>query len=151
MKFIWLIVLCLACLASMFSMYYYTSQYRCQILLKFNGTAHFKHCKQLFEYQHLLLLRHIGWSKLCSILKCCSFISTPMLIRHLWQLKTVVFLHWCLTPAVLLHLLYIFSIVELSCKYNLSFDNFANVRSTCSSPPLFYHRPLDVTNPSLLA
>ncbi len=25
----------------------------------YNGTAHFKKCKQLFEYQHLLLLRDI--------------------------------------------------------------------------------------------
>ncbi len=28
--------------------------------------------------------------------------STPVLIRHLWQLKTVVFLHWGLVHAVLL-------------------------------------------------
>jgi hypothetical protein len=28
--------------------------------------------------------------------------STPVLIRHLWQLKTVVFLHWCLICGVLL-------------------------------------------------
>jgi hypothetical protein len=28
------------------------------------------------------------------------FFSTPVLIRHLWQLKTVVFLHWCLMCAV---------------------------------------------------
>ncbi len=28
--------------------------------------------------------------------------STPLLIRHLWQLKTVAFLHWCLKSAVLL-------------------------------------------------
>ncbi len=28
--------------------------------------------------------------------------STPVLIRHLWQLKTVVFLLWCLISAVLL-------------------------------------------------
>ncbi len=28
--------------------------------------------------------------------------STPVLIGHLWQLKTVVFLHWCLICAVLL-------------------------------------------------
>ncbi len=28
--------------------------------------------------------------------------STPELIRHLWQLKTVVFLHWCLICTVLL-------------------------------------------------
>ncbi len=27
--------------------------------------------------------------------------STPVLIRHLWQLKTVVFLHWCLICTVL--------------------------------------------------
>jgi hypothetical protein len=30
--------------------------------------------------------------------------STPVLIRHLWQLKTVVFLHWCLIRTVLLGL-----------------------------------------------
>jgi hypothetical protein len=28
-------------------------------------------------------------------------VSTETLIRHLWQLKTIVFLHWCLTCAVL--------------------------------------------------
>jgi len=28
-----------------------------------NGTAHFKKSKQLFEYQHLLLLRDIWWLK----------------------------------------------------------------------------------------
>jgi hypothetical protein len=27
---------------------------------------------------------------------------TPVLIRHLWQLKTVVFLHWCQLRALLL-------------------------------------------------
>jgi len=27
-----------------------------------NGTVHFKKCKQLFGYQHLLLLRDIWWS-----------------------------------------------------------------------------------------
>ncbi len=26
--------------------------------------------------------------------------STPVLIRHLWQLKTVDFLHWCLIRAL---------------------------------------------------
>jgi hypothetical protein len=26
--------------------------------------------------------------------------STPVLVRHLWQLKTVVFLHWCLLRTV---------------------------------------------------
>jgi hypothetical protein len=28
---------------------------------------------------------------------------TPMLIIHLWQPKTVVFLHWCLIHTVVLH------------------------------------------------
>ncbi len=28
--------------------------------------------------------------------------STPVLIRNLWQLKTVVFLHWCLIHAAAL-------------------------------------------------
>ncbi len=27
--------------------------------------------------------------------------TTPVIIRHLWQLNTVVFLHWCLIDAVL--------------------------------------------------
>jgi len=31
--------------------------------------------------------------------------STPVLIRHLLELKTVVFLHWCLIRAVLLQML----------------------------------------------
>ncbi len=34
-------------------------------------------------------------------LKLAHF-STPVLIRHLWQTKTIVFLHWCLRGAVLL-------------------------------------------------
>ncbi len=34
-----------------------------EINYKSNGTAHFKKCKQLFEYQHLLLLRDIWSSK----------------------------------------------------------------------------------------
>ncbi len=29
-----------------------------------NGTAFFKNCKQLFKFQHLLLLRDVWWSKL---------------------------------------------------------------------------------------
>ncbi len=30
------------------------------------------------------------------------FILTPVLIRHMWRLKTIVLLHWCLIHAVLL-------------------------------------------------
>ncbi len=56
----------------------------------------------MFEYQHLLLFRDIWWPKFYSVFKCCSFFSTPVLIRHLWQLNIVVFLHWCLIDTVLL-------------------------------------------------
>jgi hypothetical protein len=66
-----------------------------------NGIVHFEKCKQLFEYQHFLLLTDIRWSKFLYIFKCCSFFSTPVFIRHLWRLKTVVFLHWCLICTVL--------------------------------------------------
>ncbi len=31
--------------------------------------------------------------------------STSLLIRHLWELKKVVFLHWCLICALLFHLM----------------------------------------------
>ncbi len=37
--------------------------------------------------------------------------STPLLIRHLWQLETVVFLHWCLICALLLPRLVMFEFV----------------------------------------
>ncbi len=32
----------------------------------------------------------------------CFIFSTPVLMRHLWQLKTIVFLHCCLICALLL-------------------------------------------------
>jgi len=66
-----------------------------------NGTVHFKKYKQWFEYQHLLFLRDFGWPKFFSIFNCCSFL-TPVLVIHLWYLRTVVFLHWCPICAVLL-------------------------------------------------
>jgi len=45
-----------------------------------NVTAH---CKELFEYKHLFLLRDIWWSKLYSIFKCCSF------FQHQYKLAIV--------------------------------------------------------------
>jgi hypothetical protein len=33
------------------------------------------------------------------LIKGHSFFSTPVPIRHLWQLKVVAFLHWCFTRA----------------------------------------------------
>jgi hypothetical protein len=64
----------------------------------------------LFEYQHLLWPRDILWSKFWSMFKSCSFL-TPVLIRHLWQLKTVVFLQRCLICSV--QLLGMFSVTFL--------------------------------------
>ncbi len=63
-----------------------------------NGTAAcFKKCKQLFKYQHFLLLkRHL----VVKVIIYFTF-STSVLIRHLWQLKTAVFLHWRLIRAAL--------------------------------------------------
>ncbi len=67
----------------------------------FNGGARFKKCKQLFEYQHLLLLETSGGRSSNLYLNVVHFL-TPVLIRYLWQLMTVVFLLWCLIWAVLL-------------------------------------------------
>jgi hypothetical protein len=36
-----------------------------------------------------------------NVVQFCSF-SIPLLIRHLWQIKTVISLHWCLIHASLL-------------------------------------------------
>ncbi len=39
-------------------------------------------------------------------IKMLFTLSTPVLFRHLWQLKTIVFLHWCLMHADLLNIFY---------------------------------------------
>ncbi len=64
---------------------------------------HYAECRgdQLLEYQKYLLLRHLVVKTFNSIQMLFIF-STPLLIRHLWQLKTVVFLHRCLLGALLL-------------------------------------------------
>jgi len=45
-------------------------------------------------YRHLVV-------KVLIYIKMLYIFSTPVLIRHLWQLNIVVFLHWCLMHAVL--------------------------------------------------
>jgi len=55
-------------------------------------------------------------------IKMLFIFSMPELIRHLWQLKTVVFQHWCLICAVLLGC----SEVKLS-KSNSSPDTIADI------------------------
>ena len=63
------------------------------------GIHSLKKYKQLFECQHLLLLIDI-WCQSSNLYLNVVPLLTPVLIRHLWQLKTVVFLHWCLICAV---------------------------------------------------
>ncbi len=46
------------------------------------GTAQFKKCKQLFEYQHLLLLKRYLVVKVMIYINVAHF-SMPVLIRHL--------------------------------------------------------------------
>jgi hypothetical protein len=55
----------------------------------------------MLKKKHFLLHRDIIWWSKLSIFKCCPFL-TPVLMRHQWQLKTVVFLHRCLLRAALL-------------------------------------------------
>ena len=60
-----------------------------------------KNCKQLFEYLIYTYLETSGGQSSNLFINVVHF-STPVLIRHLWQLKTIVFLHWCLIRAILL-------------------------------------------------
>jgi hypothetical protein len=43
---------------------------------------------------------------------------TPVLIRQLWQLKTVIFLHWCLMRAVPLRLQSVTPLLKRKTVYN---------------------------------
>jgi hypothetical protein len=72
-------------------------------LLRINRTVRFKKCKQLFDYQLYSYLETSGGQNSHLYLNVVYFL-TPALNRHLWQLKAVIFLHWCLlwTEAVFL-------------------------------------------------
>ncbi len=55
----------------------------------------------LFDYQHLLLLQWLpSGGQSSNLYLNVVQVSTAVLLRHLWQLKTVVFLHWCQICAV---------------------------------------------------
>ncbi len=56
----------------------------------------------MFEYEHLLLLKRHLVVKVLIYIQMSFIFSTPVLIRHLWQLKTVFFLHRCQIRAPLL-------------------------------------------------
>jgi hypothetical protein len=67
--------------------------------------------------------------KSCNLYLNVVHFSTPVIIRHLWKLKTTVFLHWCLIHAILLLFplflsskLFLFSFLDLpSTGSNLNF------------------------------
>jgi hypothetical protein len=50
-------------------------------------------------------------------------LSTPVLIRHLWKFKTVVFLHWCLIHTVLLDHKFSFKVLA---KFGMILGHFFN-------------------------
>jgi hypothetical protein len=63
-----------------------------------------KKCKQLFEYQYLNSYSETsGGQSSYQYLNVVHFL-TPMLIKYVWQLKTIVFLHRCLICALQLWL-----------------------------------------------
>jgi hypothetical protein len=68
-------------------------------IIKFNGTADFKKCKQLFKYNIYIYIETSGGQSSNTYLNLVYF-STPVLNRNLWQLRTAVFLHWCLMHAL---------------------------------------------------
>ncbi len=62
-----------------------------------NGRVRLEKCKQLLEYQNLILFSEIWWFN--SNIKW--FVVYFSVFSHLWQLKTAVFLHRCLIHSVL--------------------------------------------------
>ncbi len=64
-----------------------------------NGTARFKIVNNCLNTNIYSYLETSGGQSYNLYLNVVHFL-TPVLIRYLWQLKTVVFLHWCLICAV---------------------------------------------------
>jgi hypothetical protein len=62
----------------------------------------FKNVKKCLNKNIYSYLETSGGQSSNLYLKADNFL-TPMLIRHLWQLKTIAFLHWCVICTVLLH------------------------------------------------
>ncbi len=67
-----------------------------------NGTTCFKNVNNCLNINFTLTQRHLV-VKVLIYIEMLFISSTPVLIRHLWQLKTVISLHWCLIRALLLH------------------------------------------------
>ncbi len=66
----------------------------------FNWTAHFKNVNNCLNTNIYYYLETSGGQNSNLYLNVVHF-STPVLIRHLWQHKTLVSLHWCLIRALL--------------------------------------------------
>jgi hypothetical protein len=66
-----------------------------------NGTTHFKNANNCLNINIYSYLETSGGQSYNLYLNVVHFL-TPVLIRHQWELKTVVFLHWCLILAPLL-------------------------------------------------
>jgi hypothetical protein len=74
-----------------------------------NGTARFKNVNNCWNTNISFYLETSGSQNYYLFLNVVHF-STPVFIRHLWQLRTVVFLHGYLICAVLfLTILFIFT------------------------------------------
>jgi hypothetical protein len=67
-------------------------------------TACFEKCKQLFEHQHSSYLETTGGqsSVLYLNVHLLIFSTLELSVNYIWQLKTVVFMHWFLIRTVLL-------------------------------------------------
>ncbi len=83
-----------------------------------------KKCKQLLEYQNESYIETSGGQNSNLYLSIVHF-STPVLIRQLWQLKTVVFLHRRLLFAALLLMLVDSSyIIRLQIVIPIAYEKF---------------------------
>jgi hypothetical protein len=66
-----------------------------------NGTAHLKNVNNCLNTNIYSYLETSDGQSSTPYLNVVHFL-TPVLIRHLWQLKTVVFLNWCIIHSLLL-------------------------------------------------
>ncbi len=69
---------------------------------KDNGTPRLKNVRNCLNTNIYSNLEASGGQSSCLYLNVVHFL-TPVFMRHLWQLKTVVFLDWCLIRALLLN------------------------------------------------
>ncbi len=64
-------------------------------MANFNGKAHLEKQNQFLGCQKLPFTQKYLEVKILILIYMLFIFSTPMVIRHLWQLKAVVFLHRC--------------------------------------------------------